>query len=272
MKVAAIQLNSKSDKQENLGKVEKLVEKAAKNDARFISLPEYFNFLGEDSKKIEHAEDIPGGETTKLLSDLARKYNVYIHAGSIVETYTDEKSYNTSFIINPNGEVIDKYRKLHLFDVDVKGIPTYRESNTIQAGNKPVIIDMEFGRLGLSICYDLRFPELFRYYALKGCNILLIPAAFTQYTGMLHWEALLRARAIENQCFVIAAAQFGSHAPGKVCYGNSMIIDPWGTVIARASEGEGVIIADLDLNLVQQARSSIPNLKHRRPEIYSYTH
>jgi predicted amidohydrolase len=267
MKVAVIQLNSQSNKQENLRKAREFIIRAAENGAKLISLPEYFNFMGEDEQKIAEAENIPNGKTSKMLSELAQEYKVFIHSGSIIERYSDEKSYNTSFIINPNGEVIDKYRKIHLFDIDVKGLPSYRESSTIQGGDSPVLIDLPFGKAGLSICYDLRFPELFRNYAINGAKVLFIPAAFTQYTGMLHWEVLLRARAIENQCYVIAAGQFGSYIAGKACYGNSMIIDPWGTVIARASEGEGLIIAEIEPDHVDLARKSIPCLAHRKTSL-----
>ncbi|GAA0317680.1 carbon-nitrogen hydrolase family protein [Bacillus carboniphilus] len=268
MKVAAIQMNTKADKQENLQKAERFITKAAEDGAIFISLPEYFNFMGPDTEKVQNAEEIPGGETYQLLSSLAKKHGVYIHAGSILEKYSDEKAYNTGFVVSPEGDVVAKYNKLHLFDIEINGMPAYKESNTIQAGESSATVELPFGKAGLSICYDLRFPELYREYALDGCNVLCIPAAFTQYTGMLAWEVLQRARAIENQCYVIAAGQFGSHAPGKACYGNSMIIDPWGTVIARAPEGEGVIVAEIDPSTVKQARESVPCLTHRRPELY----
>lgn len=265
MKVSVIQLNTQSNKQENLNKAKDMIIQAAESGAELVSLPEYFNFMGADDqqKKLE-AETIPDGETASLLADLAKEYRIYIHSGSIVEKYSDEKSYNTSFVINPNGEVLGKYHKIHLFDIGIEGQPTYRESSSIQGGETPTIIDFPFGKAGLAICYDLRFPELFRHYALNGAKVLFLPAAFTQYTGMLHWEVLLRARAIENQCYVISAAQFGSHAPNKVCYGNSMIIDPWGTVIARAPEGEGIISADIDISRVDDARESIPCIANRK--------
>ncbi|GIN98990.1 nitrilase [Siminovitchia terrae] len=269
MKVAVIQLNSKSDKQNNLQTISILINQAAQGGAELVSLPEYCNFLGEDSEKINHAEHIPEDETTILLSNLAKRHQLFIHVGSIVEKYNEEKSYNTSFVIDPSGKLLNKYRKIHLFDIGIKGLPSYKESNTIQSGENPGMVQLPFGKAGLSICYDLRFPELYRNYALHGARILFIPAAFTRYTGMLHWEALLRARAIENQCYVIAAGQFGSYLPGKESYGNSMIIDPWGTVIARASEKEGVIIADIHENIVHAARESIPCLGHRRPEYYN---
>lgn len=268
MKVAVVQLNSKSDKQENLKRIQKYTKEAVENGANLVSLPEYANFMGEGSDKVNIAEKIPIGETTTLLSKLARDNNIYIHAGSIVEKYNNQKSYNTGLMINPEGEVLSKYRKIHLFDVDITNSSSNTESDTIQDGNEPTMVDLPFGKAGLSICYDLRFPELYRHYALNGAKILFIPAAFTRYTGMLHWEPLLRARAIENQCYVIAAGQFGSHLPGQECYGNSLIIDPWGTVVARASEGEGIAIAELKEELVSNARENIPCLKNRKPECY----
>lgn len=268
MKVAAIQLNSKSDKEKNVQTISAFINQAAQNGAELVSLPEYCNFLGEDHEKNAHAEQIPGGETTTLFIELAKRHRLYIHVGSIVEKCNEEKSYNTSFVIDPEGKILNKYRKIHLFDIEIKGLSSYKESNTIESGENPTMVQLPFGKAGLSICYDLRFPELYRNYALHGAKILFIPAAFTRYTGMLHWEALVRARAIENQCYVIAAGQFGSYLPGKESYGNSMIIDPWGTVIARASEQEGVIIADIQEDIVQAVRESIPCFGHRRPEYY----
>ncbi|WP_088052306.1 carbon-nitrogen hydrolase family protein [Virgibacillus dakarensis] len=268
MKVAVIQLNSTSDKQENLKNISDYIKKAAKDGAELVSLPEYCNFMGRDTEKIVNAEKIPDGETTRLLVKLAMEYNLFVHVGSIVERYNGEKSYNTSYIVNPDGKLLDKYRKIHLFDIEIEGMPGYKESDSIQGGTNPVMTRLPFGNAGLSICYDLRFAELYRNYATHDAKILFIPAAFTRYTGMLHWENLLRARAIENQCYVVAAGQFGKYLPEKECYGNSMIIDPWGTVVARASEGEGIIIAELREELIQSARESIPCLKHRKPEFY----
>lgn len=268
MKVAAIQLNSKDNKQTNLEKIEKYIRLAVADGAEFVSLPEYCNFMGADEDKAKNAELIPEGPTATLLANLAKEHKIYLHVGSIIEKYTDEKSYNTSFVINPDGEVINKYRKIHLFDIEIENVSAYKESSKIEGGSSPVMVDLPFGKAGLSICYDLRFPELYRNYALNEAKVLLIPAAFTRYTGMLHWEVLLRARAIENQCYVIAAGQFGTNQPGKECYGNSLIIDPWGTVVARASEGEGIICADIKDELVQGERESIPCLSHRKPEVY----
>lgn len=268
MRVAVVQLDTKNNKQDNLNKASGFISEAANQGAELVSLPEFFNFMGEETPEKDFIEQIPEGETTQLLASLAKKHGIYIHSGSFREKHTDEKSFNTTIVIDPKGEVIEKYRKIHLFDSEIEGMPVYKESDSIQSGDEPKLVDLPFGKAGLSICYDLRFPELYRNYALNGAKILFIPAAFTSYTGMLHWEVLLRARAIENQCYVIAGNQFGSHAPGKSRFGNSMIIDPWGTVIARASEGEGIIMAELKNELVEQARTNIQCFNHRKPEVY----
>lgn len=268
MKVAVIQLNTNNNKQDNLNKVKSFIKKAALDGADLVSLPEFFNFMGEETPERDFIESIPEGESTEILSNLAKEYGIYIHSGSMRELYTNEKSYNTTLVIDPKGDIIGKYRKIHLFDSEIEGLPVYKESDIIQSGSEPALVDLPIGKAGLSICYDLRFPEMYRNYALKGAKVLFVPSAFTSYTGMLHWEVLLRARAIENQCYVIAGNQFGSHAPGKSRFGNSMIIDPWGTVIARASEGEGMIMAELRAELIEQVRNSIPCLNHRKPELY----
>ncbi|ARD48640.1 hypothetical protein SporoP37_11095 [Sporosarcina sp. P37] len=268
MKTAVIQLNTRDNKKENLEKAKKFIEQAANEGAELVSLPEYFNFMGPEEQKPGAAEVIPEGETTTMLTELAKKHSIFIHAGSILEKHTDEKSYNTSLFIGKDGELLETYRKVHLFDIGIEGRGTYKESDTVQAGESTKMVDLPIGKAGLSICYDLRFPELFRSYAFNGASVLFIPAAFTLYTGMLHWEVLLRARAIENQCYVVAAGQFGTNVPGKACYGSSMIIDPWGTVVARAPEGEGFVMADMDAETVKNARESIPCLDHRRPAVY----
>ncbi|MBF0754153.1 carbon-nitrogen hydrolase family protein [Jeotgalicoccus nanhaiensis] len=268
MKIALVQMNTKQDKAKNLNDITNFIEEAASEGAELVSLPEYCTYMGKDEDKVKHAESIPNGETFELLSNLAKTHSIFIHVGSILEEYNNEKSYNTSFIINPHGEIIGKYQKIHLFDIEIEGVSKYMESNSIINGTSPKMIDLPVGKAGLSICYDMRFPELYRGYALEGAKILFIPAAFTRYTGMLHWELILRARAVENQCFVIAAGQFGENLPGKECFGSSMVIDPWGMVISRASEGTGVIYANLDMDLVDKARTSIPSLQNRKPEYY----
>lgn len=268
MKVTVVQMNTQNDKQENVEKALNYIDQAAKEGTDLISLPEYFNFLGDDQERQEISEDIPG-PTTLALMEKAKEHRLYIHAGSIIEKTDSQKHYNTTVLINRNGEISGKYRKVHLFDIEIEGKVTAKESDTVKPGNEAVVIDTDFGKVGLSICYDLRFPELYRTMALNGAKILFIPAAFTLYTGIHHWETLLRARAIENQCYVVASGQIGSYPPeNKTNFGSSMIIDPWGIVIARSSEKEGITTAHIDFEEINRVRQSVPALKHRKPDVY----
>ncbi|MCM3691930.1 carbon-nitrogen hydrolase family protein [Neobacillus niacini] len=267
MLVSAIQLNSKQDKEENLRKAISYIEKAADAGAKLIVLPEYMNYISSKKQALEHAETIPG-PTTNLLMEKAKELNVFIHCGSILEYYDNERAYNTSVLINDNGEIEAKYRKIHLFDIDVEGVASYKESDLIKAGDEIVTADTSIGKIGLSICYDLRFPELFRNLMLQGSEILVLPAAFNQNTGIHHWETLLKARAIENQCYVIAAGQIGSYGEGSSTFGSSMIIDPWGIVIARASDTEGFITAEVDKEYITRLRQQLPCLANRKPHLY----
>lgn len=268
VKIAAIQMDTQRNKAENLEKARYFIEMAANEGANVISLPEYFNFIGEEHEEADNAERIPSGETTALLSHLAKKHNLYIHGGSILEkTENHGKFFNTTVVINPDGEVIETYRKIHLFDVEVENGPAMKESHTKEYGNRVVVVDTEYGRWGLSICYDLRFPELYRLLALQGAELLFVPAEFTLHTGKDHWETLLRARAIENQCFVVATAQIG-RKPLFSTYGRSMIVDPWGTVLAVAPDIETIITAEVDLDRVFKIREQIPCLQNRRSDVY----
>lgn len=266
-KIAAVQMDTQRNKADNLEKAKYFIEVAAEEGAQVVSLPEYFNFIGDEGEEADNAEQIPSGETTLLLSNLAKKYNIWIHSGSILESSNSGKFFNTTVIINPAGQVIEKYRKLHLFDVEVVNGPSMKESRTKEFGNRVVVADTDFGRWGLSICYDLRFPELYRLLALRGAELLFVPAEFTLHTGKDHWETLLRARAIENHCFVVAAAQIGQK-PLFNTYGRSMIIDPWGTVMAVAPDIETVIVAEVDLDRVSRIREQIPCLQNRRSDVY----
>lgn len=268
VRIAAVQMNSRDNKEENLRKAEALIDRAAAMGAQLVALPEYVSYLGPDEGKLQSAEPIPG-PTTERFAAKAKEHGIVLHCGSIAEQVPgEERLANTTVVIGPDGEILGQYRKIHLFDVDLVGEAAYRESRTVQSGEAIVTVDTPVGRLGLTICYDLRFPELFRALALRGADIIFAPAAFTLYTGKDHWEPLLRARAIENQTFVVAPAQFGTHNPQRQCYGNTMIIDPWGTVIARASEGETVVVADLDMGYKEFVRQAIPSLRHRRPDVY----
>lgn len=266
MKIAVVQMNSKENKEKNMQIALNFIDLAARDGADLVSLPEYFNFLGDKTKKLEQAESIPG-PTSQALMKKAKEHGIYIHSGSFLEKYDNERSYNTSLLINNNGEITATYRKIHLFDIEIDERVSAKESDTIKPGNELVTVETSLGTVGLSICYDIRFGELYRSLALKGAKILFVPAAFALYTGIHHWEVLLRARAIENQCYVVAAAQIGSsnNVPN---FGSSMIIDPWGTVIARAPEKEGYVIADIDLNEVERVRKNVPCISHRKPELY----
>lgn len=241
-----IQLNTKWVKKENLDTIKKYVEEAAAEKAELVSLPEYCNFMGEEKDKNKNAEEIPNGETTQELMKLAKQHEMYIHVGSILEKKDEEKSYNTSLMIDPKGELVAKYQKIHLFDIEIQGVSKYMESNTIENGQKPQMVELPFGKAGLSICYDLRFPELYRGYALDGADILFIPAAFTRYTGMLHWEPLLALVRLKTNATLLQPGNSEPTYPDKACYGNSMVIDPWVRSFPRASEGVGITYANLD--------------------------
>src|SRR5699024_5351802 len=244
MKVGIVQLNSTDNKENNIYKALKGIESASGDGADFVVLPEYVDFMGMDKEKNKKAENIPG-KTSELFSKEAKKNNIYLNCGSILEKADDQRVYNTSILFNPKGEIIAKYRKTHLFDVYLKNKIIDKESDTVKPGEEIVAAKTKFGGIGLTICHDLRYPEIFRSLALKEkVKIICVPAAFPFYTGAFHWEILLRARAIENQCYIIAAAQIGKSSPNRECFGNSMIIDPWGTIIAKAKEEETVLVKD----------------------------
>ncbi len=267
MRVALIQMNSRDDPEANLREASRLIEAAAAEGADLAALPELFTYLGPGSAHPRVAESIPG-PTTERLSVLAARHRMFILGGSILERVPGESRFsNTSTLFDRAGNLIARYRKLHLFDVDLAGQAPYRESATMAPGGEVVTADTEFGRVGLSICYDLRFPELYRSLASQGAEIIFVPAAFTLHTGKDHWEVLLRARAIENQTYVVAPAQLGAHPPARECYGNSLVADPWGSVIARAPNRVGITLATLDLNYLKRVRRELPALAHRRRDL-----
>ena len=268
-KIAAIQMTSGMDLNDNLKMAKKLLEEAVTHGATVAVLPENFPLLGkgEEYKKIKCSiQETEGhGKIQDFLSHTARKLNLWIIGGTIpLTSETPEKSYAACLVYNAQGEKIARYNKLHLFDVTLNSQESYKESDTIVAGNNIVVVDTPVGRIGLSVCYDIRFPELFRELFKRGAEILIVPAAFTIPTGKAHWEILLRARAIENFCYVVAAAQWGTHGQGRETYGDSMIIAPYGEVITRLTQGNGVIIADIDLERVYSARRKIPVGEHQR--------
>lgn len=267
--MGVIQADIQDDKEKNLVKVEKLIEKAIKKGAQFVTMPENINYIGSTERNIANAEPIPG-ETSLFFSNLAKKHSVWIHCGSFAESAPGfKKVYNTSIVVDPAGEIVALYRKIHMYDVDIANGPSVRESDAKMPGREIVVFDSEYGRMGLSICYDMRFPELYRIMALKGAKLMFVPANYTLFTGKDHWEVVLRTRAIENQCFVAAAGQVGVK-PKFQSYGRSMVIDPWGTVIAQASDGEGVIVAEIDMDRVENVRRQLPSFPNRRPEAYDW--
>jgi predicted amidohydrolase len=269
MRAAVVQLNSSPDKDRNLTTADRLVRGAAAQGAELIVLPEKFNVLGETEDMIAGAEPLEG-MTLHWAAEAARSLGVWIVAGSIVERIAgDDKLRNTSTLIGPEGDVVAVYRKIHMFDVEVGGV-SYRESDTEAPGSEIVLADIGELPLGIAVCYDLRFPEVFRILAIQGARAFALPAAFTLHTGKDHWEVLLRARAIENQAFMIAAGQIGTHPPNHESYGRSMIVDPWGIPLAVAPDSECFVSAELDLDLQDRIRAKLPSLANRRPEAYRW--
>jgi len=262
----AVQLSSQGDVGENLDRAGALIGEAARRGATHVLLPENFAYLGDDEGKRALAEDLgrADGPITKRMAEVARAHGVHVLAGGMPERSDDpHRPFNTCAVFAPDGRISAAYRKIHLFDVDLAE-RSYRESGATTPGDTPVVVDAAGLRVGLSICYDLRFPELYRALAADGAEALVVPAAFTVTTGKDHWHVLLRARAIETQAYVVAAAQWGRHPGGRLTYGKSCIVDPWGEVIAQASEGEGVIVAPIDRGYLQRVRVSLPSLRHRR--------
>jgi predicted amidohydrolase len=269
LRVGAIQLNARADRAANLAAADRLVREAAGRGAQLVLLPEKWTVLGSGAQLRDGAEPIDG-PAISWARECARELALELVAGSFVERGADGRLHNTSVHISPDGEIRAVYRKIHMFDVTIDGI-AYRESEHEAAGEEIVLSDTAGGvELGLTICYDLRFPELYRILALRGARVLLVPAAFTLATTRDHWETLLRARAIENQAFVLAANQIGENEPGRFSGGRSMIVDPWGVVLAQAGDGVGVIVADLDLARLDAIRESLPSLANRRPGAYRW--
>lgn len=269
MRVAVCQLNSQDDKDQNLSTAERLVREAAADKADLIALPEYSEYQGPKDGAMEAAE-VEGGPTTQRFAALAKELGVSILLGSIrIKDAETQKCSNRSMLFGRDGKINAQYNKLHLYDVDLPGRITYRESDTVKAGSEIVTGDVDGHKVGLSVCYDVRFPELYRLQALAGAEILFVPAAFALYTGRDHWETLLRARAIENQCFVIAPGQVGPYPPAGACNGRSMVIDPWGTVLTCMRDDVGYALADLDFAQQTKVREELPALTNRRADIYS---
>ena len=263
---AAVQLTSTSDEEANWESARTLIERAAGYGARFVATPENTNYLGPHEEKVRRAEPLDGRTCTRF-SELARRLGIHLLLGSFNEKSDDpRRCYNTSVLFGDDGCILAAYRKMHLCDVDVPGGVRFAESDTCMPGGEVVVVETPLARIGLSICYDLRFPELYRRMVDQGAQVLMIPAAFTLATGKDHWEPLMRARAIETQCYVMAPAQHGDHddAGLKASWGHAMIVDPWGLPAATASDGPGIAMAEIDLERVEKVRRAIPVGKHRR--------
>lgn len=261
---AAIQMLASPDKATNLEEAEAKVREAAARGAKVVALPEVFNWRGDKEEEREFAEKIPG-PTSHLMANLARDLQIFLLAGSFLEEAPGiNKAYNTSLFFDPKGNLLARYRKIHLFDVNLERGVSTMESETRQPGEETIVAETELCPVGLTICYDLRFPELYRALVAQGAQVIFVPSAFTALTGEAHWEPLLRARAIENQVYIIAPNQIGKNPKSFATYGSSMIVDPWGRVLARASDFPGVIFAEIDLTYLAKVRAELPALSHRK--------
>lgn len=264
-KAACVQLRSSDDIAENVRITSELVREAKGRGAQFVATPENTTLMAPDGgAKLAQSYDEAHDPALPAFAALAEELGIWLLIGSLAIKVSDSKTANRSFLIDPRGRVAARYSKIHLFDVDLPSGETYRESNTVAGGGRAVLAETPWGRIGLSICYDLRFPQLYRALAKAGAIMLAVPSAFTETTGKAHWHTLLRARAIENGAFVIAPAQGGTHANGRKTYGHSLIVAPWGEVLAEAGSEPGVIVAEIDPALAADARSRIPNLQHDR--------
>jgi predicted amidohydrolase len=271
LRVACAQMNTRQDVAANVRAALELVEAAADQGARLVALPETWAYKGGRDGIVATA-DGPEGPCNRALAAVAARRGLWLLAGSVYGPAAGGRVSNVSALFGPSGELRATYRKIHLFDVTT-ATARYEESEEVEPGAEIVIAEVDTTdgapvRLGLSICYDLRFPGLYSSLALRGAQVLCVPSAFTAYTGAAHWEVLLRARAIENGCFILAPDQVGEHLPGRDCFGHSMIVDPWGDVLARIDDGVGICVADLDLGRIDEVRGLIPSLDHRRPDVY----
>jgi deaminated glutathione amidase len=262
--LGAVQMTSTADRARNLETAVRLLNEAADLGARLVGLPENFAFMGRDEDRIANAETLEG-PTLGVIREVARTRGIWVVAGSVAENVGQAgKTANTSVLVADDGSIAAAYRKIHLFDVAIPDGARYAESETVVPGDRAVLASTPLGRVGLTVCYDLRFPELYRQLSTLGAEVVFVPAAFTLFTGKDHWEVLLRARAIENLCYVVAPAQVGRHSANRLTYGNAMVVDPWGTVLARCPEGEGVCVARFDRARMEKARRELPSLQHRR--------
>lgn len=266
---AAVQMTSTEDAEANLRRAFGLLEEAVARGAEVVALPENFYYLQSDRKKPIPVLTV-GSEPVRSLCAFAKENKIHLLAGTIPEEIHDSKKmYNTSMLIMPDGEITAAYRKIHLFDVNIPDGAVHEESKYIEPGNEVTVAETGLGKVGLTVCYDLRFPELYRRLALAGARVIFVPSAFTAHTGKDHWKVLLRARAIENQVFIVAPGQFGAHSGTRESYGHSMIVDPWGTVLAEAPDEECVVAAEVDFRRQDEVREQLPCLEHVRKEIFN---
>ena len=261
---AVVQMTSTADVERNLAAAEALVALAAGRGARFVGLPENFAFLRSEGEPVPEPQDLDG-PWVRRMAEAARRHGVTLLLGSIPERIAGAaRVHNTSILLGPDGRVLAAYRKIHLFDIDLPGLQHLKESRGVAPGDTVVVAGAGFAPVGLSICYDLRFPELYRELSRRGARILAVPSAFTERTGKDHWEVLLRARAIENLAYVFAPAQVGAHGQGRASHGHAMIVDPWGVILAQVPGGEGIAVAEMDLARLEQIRRELPALTHAR--------
>jgi len=260
----AIQMTSTANVEQNLATAERLIAQAAAQGALFVGLPENFGFLRSEGEAVPEAQTLDG-PWVRRLAEAARRHRLTLLLGSLPEKIDGEpKVYNTSVLLGPDGGVIASYRKIHLFDIDLPGMEHLKESKAVAPGRDVVVAEAPFGPIGLSICYDLRFPELYRELSRRGARVLAIPSAFTERTGRAHWELLLRARAVENLAYVFAPAQVGQHGKNRASWGHAMIVSPWGEILAEARAGEGVALAEIDFDRQEKIRRELPALAHIR--------
>jgi predicted amidohydrolase len=266
MIAAVVQMTSTPDAQHNFERAAHWIERAAQRGAELIALPENFPLMRDEGAPDPNplAAELAANRAAAFAREQARRHRVMLAAGTVPERGPDAgRIYNTAILVDADGTLLASYRKIHLFDVNLPGA-RHKESSSVAPGSELAVADTRLGKIGLSVCYDVRFPELYRALVARGAEILLVPAAFTVPTGSAHWEVLLRARAIESQCFVLAAGQWGSHTPQRRTWGHSLIVDPWGTVLAQVPDGEGIALAELDFAQLRDVRSRLPALEHRR--------
>ena len=263
-RIAVAQMVSSDNLEDNLSTLDGLFSQASEQHANLLVLPENFAFMGESAQaKLKFAESDGGGVIQDKISALAARYKIWVVAGTIPLKASDNRVWASSLVFNAEGIAVARYDKIHLFDVNVSDTEVYAESKTIAAGHRPVVVDTPVGRIGLSVCYDVRFPELYRCLLNEGAELFTVASAFTATTGAAHWHALLKARAIENMCYVLAPNQAGDHANSYKTYGHSLIINPWGGIISEIASGTGIICADIDLDNLHQRRAAFPCLQHR---------